>query len=85
MGWHHKINSIILNPKHKVKDVIQPKKGSKGHNRMYVGMELSMERKKRKREYVKMGKSIERTVHKYKETSDIKCCLKAISFFQKLE
>lgn len=85
-GWHHRINSILLNPKPKVKDVVKClKKEAEVTNRMYMRMELRMEGKKRKRKYVKIDERIERTVKKYEETGNIKSCLKAISFIQKLD
>lgn len=85
-GWHNKINNFLGKPNPKIKDVIKCMK-TEAENSACALMrtELSMEGKRRKTTYMKVDERLEKTVKKYEEDGDIRACLKAISYLQKLE
>lgn len=85
-GWHNKINSIIGNPHPRFNMLVECLKKEAEHtNCMYMKIELNLEGKKRKKQYFKLDKRIEKTIEVYEETKNIKSCLKAISHIQQLE
>lgn len=85
-GWHHRINYNLLKPKPRVKDVIYClKKEAETTTHVHMRLELNLEGKKRKTKYVKSDERIMKTVQKYQETGDIMCCLRALSYIQKMD
>lgn len=85
-GWNNKLNSMLAKNHPRFKDVIQClKKEAENTNCMYMRMELNLEGKKRKKMYIKLDERLDKTIRKYEETGDIRGCLVAISYIQKLD
>lgn len=85
-GWHNRINHVLGNRHPRVVDLIcLLKKEAEKSGNMFMRLELNLEGKKRRKEYLKLDSRIEKTLKKYEETGDIKTCLKTISYIQKLD
>lgn len=85
-GWHNKINTFIGNAHPRFNTLVDClKKEAENTNCVFMKMELNLEGKKRKKQYMKLDKRIERTVQVYEEKKNIKSFLKTISHIQRLE
>lgn len=85
-GWHNKINNMLSKPNPKISDVITCMK-TEAENSACALMraELSMAGKRKKTVYMKQDERLEKILKKYEEDGEIRACLKAISYLQKLD
>ena len=84
-GEHNKINSAIGNPHPRFNMLLEClKKEAENTNCMFMKIELNLEGKKRKKQYINLDKRIDKTVEAYEKTRNIKSVLNAMAYVQKL-